>query len=63
MDMYFILEKRYKIIMVYVAISHIRPETASQLFPLKRIEEMTRLMDGDGVVYKAAPQLFVKFGK
>jgi hypothetical protein len=48
MDMYFILGKRCKIITVYAATSYTRPETASPPFPLERIEDMTRLMDGDG---------------
>jgi len=46
--MYFILGKRCKIITVYAATSYTRPETASPPFPLERIEDMTRLMDGDG---------------
>ncbi|HII91025.1 MAG TPA: hypothetical protein HA262_02345 [Methanosarcina sp.] len=33
--------------MVYAATSYTRPETTSPPFPLERIEEMTRLMDGD----------------
>lgn len=40
MDMYFILGKRYNI-MVYAATSYTRPETASLLFPLERIEEIS----------------------
>ena len=47
MDMYFILGKRCKIIVVYAATSYTRPETTSPPFPLERIEEMTRLMEGD----------------
>ena len=48
MDMYFISGKRYKTIMGCAATSYTGPETASPPFPLERIEEMTRLMDGDG---------------
>jgi len=45
--MYFILGKRCKMITVYAATSYTRPETASLPFPLERIEEMTRLIEGD----------------
>ncbi len=48
MDMYFILGKKYKIIMVYTATSYSRPETASLSYALECIEEMIWLMDGDG---------------